>query len=99
MLSYLTGTHPDILFDVHSCACFSADLRMIHEKAIKRIVVKYLLGTADKGIILDPLEPKGIECFVDTGFAGDYVAERSHEPSTLLSCTGYLIHLWNCLVI
>ena len=98
MLSYLTGTRPDILFAVHNCARFSTDPKLSHEKAIKRIV-KYLIGTKDKGIILNPELSKGVECFVDAGFAGDYHKDRSEDSENLLSRTGYVIRLWNCPII
>jgi Reverse transcriptase (RNA-dependent DNA polymerase). len=34
MLSYLTGTWPDILYAVHSCARFSISPKLIHEQAV-----------------------------------------------------------------
>ena len=98
MLSYLTGTRPDILYAVHSCARFATNPKMSHEKAIKRIV-KYLIGTKNEGIILNPILSKGVECFVDANFAGDYQSEFADKPETLLSRTGYVIRLWNCPII
>ena len=71
---------------------------MSHEKAIKRIV-KYLVGTKDKGIILDPVVSNGIECFVDAGFCGDYMKDLANDAQSLMSRTGYIIRLWNCPII
>ncbi len=84
MLMYLTGTRPDILYAVHSCAQFTANPKLIHKQAVKRIC-RYLKGTADKGIILDPIPSRGIECYVDAGFAGDYSQANRTEPSSVLS--------------
>jgi hypothetical protein len=40
---------------VHQCARFSADPRMNHTEAVKRIL-RYIVGTIDKGILMDPTE-------------------------------------------
>jgi hypothetical protein len=54
MLNYLAASAcPDILYAVHSAAHFSANPKLIHEQAVKRIC-HYLKGAADKGIILRP---------------------------------------------
>ena len=97
MLSYLTGTRPDILYAVHSCARFSISAKLMHEQAVKRIC-RYLKGTQDKGIILNPEERRGIECYVDASFAGDYEKDRAEDAATLLSRTGYTIVLFGCPV-
>ena len=51
------------------------------------------------GIIMKPDESKGIECFVDASFAGDWIKERSDDPLTVLSRTGYVIFYMGCPVI
>ena len=52
MLNYLAAlTRLDILYAGHSAARFSANPKLIHEQAVKRIY-RYLKGTSDKGIIL-----------------------------------------------
>ena len=61
--------------------------------------MKYLIGTKDKGIVLDPVLSKGAECFVDAGFAGDYHKDHAHEATNLMSRTGYVIRLFNCPII
>jgi hypothetical protein len=54
MLNYLAAsTRPDILYAVHSAARFSVDHKLIHKNAVKRIC-RYLKGTKDKGMILNP---------------------------------------------
>ena len=80
MLNYLAAsTRPDCLYAVHQCARFSADPRLSHERAVKR-VIRYLKGTQDKGIILSPNKDKGIQCYVDADFAGGYSTETSDDP-------------------
>ena len=96
MLSYLCGTRPDILFATHSAARFSVDPKLSHELALKRIG-KYLAATKDKGIIMTPDASKGVECYVDASFVGDYCEQRSDDKSTLYSRTGYVIFFWAVL--
>jgi hypothetical protein len=99
MLNYLAAsTRPDILFAVHQCARFSSDPKLSHEQSVKRIV-RYLKGTADKGIILSPDQNRGIECYVDADFAGAYKFEESHNPTSLLSRTGYTIYFKGCPIL
>ena len=99
MLNYLaSSSRPDISFAVHQAARFCADPKLIHEQAVKRIV-RYLKGTQDKGIVMKPDLSKGVECFVDASFAGDWARERSDDPLTVLSRTGYVIFYMNCPVI
>jgi hypothetical protein len=71
-LNYLTASsRPELMVAVHQCARFSADPRLQHEQAIKRIV-RYLKRTLDKGLILRPNVSKGLECHVDADFAGGF---------------------------
>ena len=99
MLNYLAAsTRPDILFAVHQCARFSSDPKLSHEQSVKRIV-RYLKGTADKGIILSPDQNRCIECYVDADFAGAYKFEESHNPTSLLSRTGYTIYFKGCPIL
>ena len=70
MLVYLSNrTRPDVSFAVHQCARFTHSPRRCHELALKRIG-RYLIGTKDKGLILDPSKDLDIDCFVDADFAG-----------------------------
>ena len=96
MLNYLaSSSRPDISYAVHQAARFCADPKLIHEQAVKRIV-RYLKGTSDKGIIMKPDHSKGIECFVDASFAGDWIKERGEDPMTVYSRTGYVIFYMGC---
>jgi len=98
MLNYLAAsTRPDILFAVHQCARFSSNPKLIHERAVKRII-RYLKGTADKGIILSPNPSEGVKCYVDADFAGGYCNETRDEPISVYSRTGYVIFYLGCAV-
>merc|ERR1712127_261568 len=54
MLHYLGHTRPDCVFDIHQCARYTFEPKASHEIAPKRIG-RYLKGTMDKGLILDPI--------------------------------------------
>ena len=99
MLNYLAAsTRPDILYAVHQCARFSTNLKLSHERALKRIV-RYLKGTKDKGIILSPDPAKGICCYVDADFAGGYSNETKEQPVSVYSRTGYVLFYFGCPLI
>ena len=96
---YLTqSTRPDIQFAVHQCARFSEDPKKSHKIAAKRIV-RYLHGTRDKGITLRPNKKLGLECYVDTDFAGGWEPDQALDPRACLSGTGYVIFYANCPII
>ena len=98
MLNYLSGTtRPDISMAVHQAARFCIDPRLSHERAIYRIG-KYLLLTADKGIIIKPVTSKGLECYVDADFAGGWNLSDADEASSVYSRTGYVIMYAGCPV-
>ena len=91
MLNYLDGTiRPDMSFAVHQVARFSQEHRLPHDRSIRH-VGKYLLGTADKGLIYNPDKNRGLECFVDADFAGGWDAQDKLNPENVLSRTGYVI--------
>jgi len=99
MLNYLAAsTRPDILYAVHQCARFSANPKLQHERALKRIV-RYLKSTMDKGIILRPDPNDGIKCYVDADFAGGYSDETKDDPVSVHSRTGYVIIYYGCPVL
>ena len=94
-LNYLAATsRPDIAFAVHQCARFCADPKEKHYKAVKRIA-RYLHGTKDKGIILNP-QGNDIKCYADADFAGNYTSEEAEDPSNLKSRSGFLIFYAGC---
>ncbi len=98
MLTYLTGTtRPDLAYAVHQCARFSTRPKHIHEIAVKRIL-RYLLSNPDKGLLHRPDPTKGLECFVDADFAGNF-RPGDTSRSSCLSRTGYVICLSNCPIM
>ena len=89
------STRPDISYAVHQCARFSNDPRASHATAVKRIA-KYLLGTANKGVILNPRD-HSFDCFVDADFVGNWDRVNAHvDPSTAKSRTGYILFYGGC---
>ena len=91
MLMFLSAnTRPDIAFAVHQVARFSHAPRNSHAVAIKRIL-RYLQGTRDKGLILNPTSDQRVDCYVDSDFAGLFGAEHPQDPVSVKSRTGYVI--------
>jgi hypothetical protein len=89
------STRPDIAYAVHQCARFSNDPKTSHASAVKRIV-KYLIGTKDKGIYLRP-DNHSFECWVDADFVGNWDRVNADvDPSTAKSRTGYVINYGGC---
>ena len=85
------STRPDISVSVHQCARFTEHPRKCHAEAVKRIG-RYLLGTRDKGIIIDPNSPWHFECWVDADYAGNWRYENAHvDPMTSKSRSGWIV--------
>ena len=80
MLMYLSNTtRPDLAFAVHQCARFTHNPKRSHELALKRIG-RYLIGTKDRGMLLDPSSNLDIDCFVDAVVAGLWGSESPDSP-------------------
>jgi hypothetical protein len=95
-LNYLANnTRPDISMAVHQCAKFCSHPKAIHEIAVKRIV-RYLLATKDKGLILKPSMSLTLDMFVDADFAGMWHKEYSALRDNVLSRTGFVITFCGC---
>eukprot|EP00980_Cylindrotheca_fusiformis_P030514 scaffold24936_cov171-Cylindrotheca_fusiformis.AAC.1 len=95
------GALPEIQFAVHTkCARFSENPKMIHEKAVKRIV-RHLKKTKDQGLIMPIDKSKGIECFVDADlFAGGHrTKEDISNPRDCLSRTGFIVKYASCPIV
>jgi hypothetical protein len=58
------STRVEIAYSVHQCARFAADPKESHAAALKRIG-RYLVGTREKGLILNPTKSHSFDCFVD----------------------------------
>ncbi len=100
MLNYLANsTRLDISFAVHQCARFSANPRLPHEKALKRIG-RYLQGTIENGLIIKPdAQHMGIDCYCDADFAGLWTYEDVQDPTCTRSRTGYVLTLGGTPVV
>ena len=79
----------------HQCARFNNNPKLSHERSLRRIC-KYLLGTQDRGLVFKQDPSKGIECFVDADFSGNWNAVDSEDPENVLSRTGYIIYYAGC---
>jgi len=99
-LNYLEkGSRPDIAYAVHQCARFSSNPRESHGEAVRNIV-KYLNGTRDRGIILNPKLDKSFEVYVDASFSGEWNKDSAeNDASTAKSRSGYVISLHGCPII
>ena len=70
MLLYLSSnTRPDIQFAVHSAARHSHSPKKSHAQAVKRII-RYLIGTAERGIEFEPDLNSGLDMWCDADFSG-----------------------------
>jgi hypothetical protein len=92
------STRVDIAYSVHQCARFAADPKESHAAALKRIG-RYLAGTKDKGLILNPRD-HSFECYVDADFCGNWDRVNADvDPSTAKSRTGYVITYGGCPMV
>jgi hypothetical protein len=99
MLLYLsTNTRPDITFAVSQVARFSSNPKQSHAKAIK-IIVRYLAGTINKGIIFSPAKDLKLDAWSDSDFAGLHGSEHQDNPVSSKSRTGYIIFFGNCPLV
>jgi hypothetical protein len=88
---YLTSnTIPDISYDVHQAARHSHGTRNSHALAVK-MILRYLKGTKDKGIICKPNKSNKIDFHVDSDFAGLFAVEDGIKPICAKSRTGNVI--------
>jgi hypothetical protein len=92
------STRGEIAYAVHQAARFSACPKRSHTDAVHRIV-RFLVGTRDEGIILDPNE-EVLECYPDADFMGLWDKDRAeHDPSTARSRTGYVVRFCGCPIV
>ena len=62
-------------------------------------MVRYLKGTKNEGLILNPDRDKGIELFVDANFAGNRDNSDTASPDTARSRHGYIIKFMGCPIV
>jgi hypothetical protein len=91
-------SRPELACSVHQAARFSADPKSSHTEAIQHIA-RYLIGTADKGIILHPND-HSFEVYADADFSGLWDKDTAMEdPSTAKSRSGYVILYAGCPIL
>ena len=96
MLMYLaTNSRPDVAYAVNQCARFTHCPRNSHALAVKR-VVRYLQGTKEKGLIMNPRGDFNVDCYVDADFAGLWKSEDPTDPISVKSRTGYIVTFMGC---
>ncbi|KAL7554030.1 hypothetical protein ACHAWF_017894 [Thalassiosira exigua] len=96
MLGYLQGTlRPDISMAIHQCARFNSNPKLSHGQAVKRIV-RYLLHSKDKGLILKPDTSQGLECYVNADFASRWRDGDHKQPKSVMSRAGFVIMYAGC---
>lgn len=100
MMMYLcNNSRPDIAFAVSQCARYTHSPTELHGLYLKHIG-KYLKGTRDKGLILNPKSSKlDIECYVDADFAGLWNSDDEQDPHCVRSRTGFVILVAGCPVL
>ena len=96
MLMYLAAnTRCDVSFSVSQVARFSHAPKESHGKAVK-IIVRYLKGTMDKGLHLDPTYDLTLDMWCDSDFAGLHGSEPAENPNSARSRAGYVLVLGGC---
>ena len=84
-------TRLDISVSVHHCARFTEHPKRCHAEAVKQIG-RYLLGTRDKGLIINPRSPWHFYCWVDADYAGNWRCNYAHvDPMTSKSRSGWIV--------
>lgn len=96
-LNYLEkSSRPDIAYAVHQCARFCADPKEEHVKAVIHLA-KYLKGTRNQGMILNPTKDKSFEVWVDADFSDNWSKGTAmYDPSTAKSRSGYVLTYGDC---
>jgi hypothetical protein len=96
-LNYLANnSRPDIQFAVHQCARYTHNPRKSHTSALKKIV-RYLIGTKDKGLVLNPTKEITLDMYADADFAGLWNSDADEQdPVRVKSRSGHVILLSKC---
>ena len=88
MMLYLeSNTRPDILSDVHQCARFTHNTKVLHKTAVKRICW-YLQGTKDNGLVFNPSKKLVVDCYAGAYFSGLWGHGNPQDPICARSITG-----------
>ncbi len=90
--------HCECQFAVHQACHFTHAPKKSHAQAVK-CILRYLVGTADKGIEFIPDLSAGLDCYVDADFAGLWGYEDDQDPVSVKSGTGFTLTLFGCPII
>ena len=80
LLYFSSNTCPDISFTMSQVARFNHNPKQLHATTLK-MILHYLKGTADKGMIIKPSGKLALEMWCDADYAGLY----HHDPDTSAS--------------
>ena len=87
------STRPEIAYAAHQAARFCSNPKRSHAIAVKYLA-RYLQGTQDEGLILDPKVDRSFETYADADFSGNWIQENAmNDPSTAKLRTGYVVML------
>jgi len=93
------STRPGISYAVHQSARFMSEPRDSHAAQAIKQIVRYVLATSDKGLILQP-ENISIECYADADFSGNWEPETAMiDPSTARSRSAFTITFAGCPLV
>jgi hypothetical protein len=102
MLQYLQGhSHPNISFAVSQISRYTFGPKRSHEIALERIG-RYLKGTIDKGLILQPNLSESVfkmNVYVGAAFASGWGTELGSNPESVKSRTDFIFEVMGCSVI
>ena len=75
-LLYLTGSRPDIAFNVDICSRFQSNSKVSHLNAVKKII-KYVGGTCNYGLFYSKESNLSLAGFSDSNWAGNVDDRKS----------------------
>ena len=99
-LNYLEKTsRPEIAYAVHQCARYSSNPRRSHTQAVIYLA-KYLKGTRDCGMVLNPKPDEGVVVYADADWSGNWNhQEAEDDEATAKSRSGYVALFANCIIL
>jgi hypothetical protein len=99
MLLYVcSNTQPDLQFAVHQVCWFAHSPKKLHGQAVKEII-RYLVKTRDHRLEFVRNMGEGLDCHVDTYFAGLWGCEDHQDPVSVRSRTGFTLTLFRCPIL
>ena len=93
ILLYLAGhSRPDITYSVSQVAMFTFCPKCSHEVGLK-LTGRYLIGTHNKGQIINPTPNFNIDAYPDVDFSGIYNYKEHNDPICVQTRTGFVINV------